>query len=503
MKRYLIIETCPCSPHIETSIEIALNLKKKNNKVFFFWCGFDLLFSEWTPVDKNMQYNQFTVKIFYESRIKKVQDYLASQGIEIIPKLNLSNIQYNYINHKVKLLNNYKKLKFFKYKNKSLVGLAAYSSLASKYHTLNINDYKDLIEPTIKTSCIIFERSNKIIQDINPDVVVTFNGRFATSRPIIDAAKFNKKNFLIHERGSSLKAYEIFKNDTHNNDYIYKEVNRYWNKKKNYEKKIKIAKKYFLLLENKKFIERLGLNFEKKTTNHIFFNKNKKIIIYLCSTDYEYFFVGLDLKKYFINNYWSDQINTLKSIIKIIKNDTDVVLYIKSHPNFSPRNDQEIRLKELETSNVIYLSVDNKQDTLELIRSSHLIFSFGTSLEIYAAYLNKKVISFAKSFYTKFNFIIYPKNEAHLKKLIYKKNEKKLIYKKLNLYKVAYYLMTFGIKFQLYKSTGFSKGCLKKIRIDRYDFLVPIKIIYLIYVLKNFLLEVFIIILRPFKFNIK
>jgi len=278
---------------------------------------------------------------------------------------------------------------------------------------------------------------------------------------------------------------------------------RYWNKQKNYEKKIKIAKKYFLLLENKKFIERLGLNFEKKTTNHIFFNKNKKIITYLCSTDYEYFFVGLDLKKYFINNYWSNQINTLKSIIKIIKNDTDVVLYIKSHPNFSPRNDQEIRLKELETSNVIYLSVDNKQDTLELIRSSHLIFSFGTSLEIYAAYLNKKVISFAKSFYTKFNFIIYPKNEAHLKKLIYKKNEKKLIYKKLNLYKVAYYLMTFGINFQNYKSTGFSKGYLKKIRIDGYEFLVPLKIIYLIYVLKNFLLEVFIIILRLFKFNIK
>ena len=67
MIRYLIIETCPCSPHIETSIEIALNLKKKGNKVFFFWCGFDLLFSEWTPVDnKILSYHQFVVKIFYE-----------------------------------------------------------------------------------------------------------------------------------------------------------------------------------------------------------------------------------------------------------------------------------------------------------------------------------------------------------------------------------------------------------------------------------------------------
>ena len=245
-----------------------------------------------------------------------MQDYLTSQGIEIISKFNLSDIQHNYINNKVNLFNNYKKVKFFKYKNKTSVGLAAYSSLASKYNTLNINDYKHLIKPTIKTGCIIFERSNKIIQDINPDVVLTFNGRFATSRPIIDAAKFNKKNFLIHERGNSLESYEIFKDHLHNNDYIYKEVNRYWNKEKNYKKKIKIAKKYFSLVENKNFIKRLGLNFEKETTSNIFFNKNKKIITYLCSTDYEYFFVGTDLKKYFINNRWSDQINTLKSIIK-------------------------------------------------------------------------------------------------------------------------------------------------------------------------------------------
>jgi hypothetical protein len=464
MKKYLIIETCPCSPHIETSIEIALKLKNKNNKVFFFWCGFDLLWTDWAlPIKKKV------LSFSYEVKIEKVMNYLASKGIEIIPKFSLSNIQYNYINHKVDLFNNYEKLKSFKYKNKTSVGLATYSSLATKFHTLNINNFKHLIKPTLKTGCIIFERSNKIIQDINPDVVVTFNGRFSTSRPIIDSAKLNKKKFLIHERGSSLETYEIFKDHLHNNDYIYREVNRYWNKEKNYKKKIKIAKKYFSLVENKKFIKRVGLDFEKPTISKILFNKNKKIITYLCSTDYEYFFVGVDLKKYFINNYWSDQINTLKSIIKIIKNDIDVVLYIKSHPNFSPRNDQEIRLKKLETSNVIYLSVDDTQDTYELIRNSDLIFSFGTSLEIYAAYLNKKVISFAKSFYTNFNFIIYPKNETHLKELIYKRNEKNLIiHKKLYLYKVAFYLMTFGLKFNYYKSISYTKGYLKNLRIDHY-----------------------------------
>ena len=47
MKKILIIETFPNTPHIETSIEIALRLKKDHNQVFFFWCGYDLLWKDW------------------------------------------------------------------------------------------------------------------------------------------------------------------------------------------------------------------------------------------------------------------------------------------------------------------------------------------------------------------------------------------------------------------------------------------------------------------------
>jgi hypothetical protein len=36
MKKFLIIETFPNAPHIETSVEIAMRLKRNKNKVFFF-----------------------------------------------------------------------------------------------------------------------------------------------------------------------------------------------------------------------------------------------------------------------------------------------------------------------------------------------------------------------------------------------------------------------------------------------------------------------------------
>jgi len=466
MKRYLIIETFPNTPHIETSVEIAINLKNRDNEVFFFWCGYDLPWTDWQlPLYKKM------FSFSFENKIKKIENYLISMGIEVIARINLDNSHYNSINYAINPFHNYEKLKYFKYKNKVPIGLAVYSSLVSKSHSLKLKNFKDKIKPALKSSCLVFERSNNVIQKINPNTVITFNCRFAISRPIITAAKLNRRKILIHERGSDINKYEIFTDDIHDNDYIYKKCIHHWKKNKNYKKKFNIAKRYFNLVENKKFISRVGHDFEKKTISKISFNKNKRIITYLCSTDYEYSATHIDINKYYLSKYWSDQINTLKSVIKIIKNDSNIILYIKSHPNFSPRNDQEERLKKLQKNNVIYLSVDDSQDTYELIRNSDLIISFGTSLEIYAVYLNKKVISFLKSFYSKFNFIMHPKNEKTLRELIYGSSKINLNKnKRLNLYKIAYYLMTFGINFKNYKPISFSKGYFKQVRIDHYGF---------------------------------
>ena len=469
MKRYLIIETFPNTPHIETSVEIAINLKNRNNKVFFFWCGYDLPWTEWQlPLYKKM------FSFSFENKIKKIENYLISKGIEVIPKINLNNFQYDTINYTVNSFHNYEKLKYFKYKNKVPIGMAVYSSLISKSHSLQFKNFREKIKPALKSSCLVFERSNNVIQKINPNTVITYNCRFAISRPIITAAKLNKKKILIHERGSDLNKYEIFTDDIHDNDYIYKKCIHHWKRNKNYKKKINIAKRYFNLVENKKFISRLGYDFEKKTFNKIKFSKNKRIITYICSSDYEYSATHFDINKYYLSKYWSNQINTLKSVIKIIKNDPNIILYIKSHPNFSSRNDQESNLKKLKTYNVIYLSVKDSQNTYELIRNSDLIISFGSSLEIYAVYINKKVISFFKSFYFKFNFIFHPKNEKTLRKFIYGSSKINLNKnKRLNLYKIGYYLMTFGINFKNYKPISFSRGYLKQVRVDHYGFFSP------------------------------
>jgi hypothetical protein len=63
MKKYLIIETFPFAPHIEVAAEIAINLKKKN-KVYFFWCGYNLPWTDWElPWYKKILFFSYEKKI--------------------------------------------------------------------------------------------------------------------------------------------------------------------------------------------------------------------------------------------------------------------------------------------------------------------------------------------------------------------------------------------------------------------------------------------------------
>ena len=340
------------------------------------------------------------------------------------------------------------------------------SSLISRYHFTSIDNYKNLIPKVIESGCLIYERSLEAIEQINPDYVITFNSRFIISKPIVDATKKSKKKLLIHERGSVPDKYMLHNDDIFNKFYQHKLIKKHWNSNKNRSEKINIAKKYFLEIQKKKFFKSMGLPFEKGD-NKLNFNKKKQIVTFLCSTDHEYSSIDLPGKQsnFFLNQKWSNQINSIKSVIKIIKNDKNKFLYIKSHPNFSKKSNIELELKKMESSNVKYLSTNDSVDTIDLINNTDLVITYGSTLELYCLYLNKKVISMFRGLYCEFKIFNYPKSEKSLNRMINGKIKFKKNYLE-KLYKIAYFFKTFGIKYKYFQPNGYFRGHLKEKQIN-------------------------------------
>ena len=82
--------------------------------------------------------------------------------------------------------------------------------------------------------------------------------------------------------------------------------------------------------------------------------------------------------------------------------------------------------------------------------------------------------------YSPLRIFSYPKNEKSLKKMIYnKKNNNKN--SKQNLYKVAYFLMTFGKDYKFFRPVDFFRGNIIEKKINHLgpiiNFLVKLKVL--------------------------
>ena len=125
-KKILHIESFPDTPLIDTSTEIALNLKDKNN-VNFFWCGYDLPWKDW-----ELSIFKKILGFSFEKKVNIIENILRSKKVNIVDKIHLSEKKQNYI---YKWANNYNKkknLKKFLYKQNNVyvnLGISVESSL--------------------------------------------------------------------------------------------------------------------------------------------------------------------------------------------------------------------------------------------------------------------------------------------------------------------------------------------------------------------------------------
>ena len=444
--KILIIESVASTPHIETSGEIAIRLKKQGHDVNFCWVGFNLPWTDWdlNPLAKMIGGS-------YERKINKFCNLLIKKNIKIIhfdipiDKNKISKWARNF-------RGNTKKLKNYKYDD-CILGASVASSLISKFQNLNINldDKINKVYPLLYSSALVYERSKNIIKKTNPKKIFTFNNRFATTYPIICAAKKLNIDISIHERGSDINKFEIYPKDAHNINLIKNKINYYWNKNKN-KNKITSAHKYF---QNKKFnkiqINKNIVNFTQNQTKDLLpkLPLNKRIVTFFSSRDYE---------KASIVDQEFDQLKAFKKFQKIVKNYKDIHLIIRVHPSRkNTPSDDDLEWLNFKDKNTTIIQSFEKIDSYALMLKSDIVTTYTSSIIVEASYFNKPTISIGNFWWSGKNIAEEPKTNNELKKML-NKNYK---FKKRNTkecLKVANYILNYGTNYKYYTPITQQKG---------------------------------------------
>jgi hypothetical protein len=456
----LVQTTYHPTPHLETELEIMERLLNLGNTIFLIVCQGDFQVCFNNPKHKEMD-----CKVCY-SRVNKGIDVLRKS---VFNNSNLHILKYkDFLKHKdfkkSYFCENYKfhyfnDLKSYHYKTYDS-GMATASSLVSftRNHEPNLSENQDFINRGLETGAYLYESFELIINKINPDLVILFNGRFIENRPLLRVCQQRKINYATHERGGKINNFLFRINSIpHSIDTISAEIESLWKSAGSDKKEIGTT-----FYNNRiKRVEDAWYSFTKeqqegRLPESFKFNQEKKVVTIFNSSLDEY--EGLEG---FGPYFYSNDNEGIKQICESLEPYSNIKLYLRVHPNLKGLDNSQNKFLRENISNlkaVEVIAAEDSVDTYALINKSDIIIVFGSTVGGEAAFAGKKVILLGRAAYENLNCVIIPKNHEEVMSILTDDN---YVFPELNLeepLKYGYWNEKFGIDYQFYKPINLAKG---------------------------------------------
>ena len=402
-------------PHFGVQLEECEKLNKEGHSVTFAYCeGVN------NTCFKNINSNPAICKacqLGYKFSLNKL-----SQDIDCVPlKLVKNNLihKYNY--------NNIEEFKKIKYRG-VFVGYSVLSTYISftRNPDLELDDsVREYLNHLINQTCTLVDSAYSLIDEVNPDVICVFNGRFFETKPFFDIGKSKKIEIIINEvigSGSEDDPFKItnFINSMpHDISYLRKKVINTWNlSKDSEEEKVKIGESFYF---NKRNSLKTGLvNYTKnQEVGKLPFtwDKTKNNIVIFNSSEDEFASIGKEFDSYALFNSQIEGINFMMSNSKL----NNIHFYLRIHPNLinitHSYHTDLLKLDE-EYLNLTVIRADDNISTYTLIDNAWKVVVFGSTVGIESTFWGKPSILLAGSMYHDLNVLYKPSSKSHLLKLI-------------------------------------------------------------------------------------
>lgn len=445
MKKILFLNfVCNWCPHYETELELMYSLINEGHDVYSISCSKD--FGTYCMVNQA-----------HDKEICHQCCHAYKDGLKLInfPKKNILK------------LSKIKSPAIFYYKNaKELsklktddinIGFGVYTSFMSitRDYMFDVEKYRKHLDKYLKTAYIVVKNLERILNELKPDEVYLFNGRFMEYWPVIELCKKYGIDYCLHERGATAQKYHVIKNDLfHKVKRVRDEISNYWNNAKEPQRS-EIARKWFK--DRRNGAEQNWMAFTKEQKRNSLpenFDKSKKNIAIFNSS----------LDEYFAFDDWQNPIaknenEIIKAILDHYKNDNFKHFYLRVHPNL--KNITTTQMNELKAiadnkyNNLTIIWAEEEIDTYSLLIAADKAVTFSSTVGVETAFWNKPSILAGVSLYSHLDCCYAAQNFDELFKFI---DEELTPKNPETTYPFGYWAASYGKEFKYFEPDGLFNG---------------------------------------------
>lgn len=283
------------------------------------------------------------------------------------------------------------------------LGEAVLSSLISVLRdpAPDLSEHRGLLSAMLSASLGLYIETTRALERLRPDLVYVFNGRTATTRPLIRAASKLGVPFVCHDMGYELGTYRLVPGGmVHDLKFAKQAIERTWeNSDLPLEERKRIGARFF---EGRRFggegdappRYQFSAAQEQGRLPSTFQNDARNVAIFNSSED-EFAAIAE-----YRNPVYEDQMTALEAIVSEPRL-RDVSFYIRVHPNLAGiNNEQTRRLEELRGSgNLTLISATEPVDTYALMEEVDAVVTFGSTTGVEALYAGTPSILIGRALY--------------------------------------------------------------------------------------------------------
>lgn len=436
MKILFYFPSALVAPHFGVLLDEAEIMFRNGHEVYFATCD--------NVLDVCIMNNQSCNSICKLCHWRTKNDLkLLSQDIHVLHlKDYVGNVAYNN-SFSYHSMSDMKKIEYKGVKIGFAV-LSSYITLTRNIDPVFDDKLRKHLDKCLQVSIRLTDAFENLLNSLHPDKVCTFNGRFYETRPVFELSKMKGYPVCCYEvrGGFGEDFYKVkFENNLpHDIRLNMQMIEDCWNDgSKSLEEKIKKGSSFFENRRNGKPAgDKIYIKDQKKGAMPDDWDDSKRNVAIFNSSEDEFMAVSEEYDQLAL---FPSQIEGIRSILTMYKDDKSFHFYLRIHPNLKDikyKYHTDLHKLSEEFNNVTVIPGDSIISSYDLMEHAEKVIVFGSTMGMESVYWKKPVILLAGALYTYMDICYKPTSMENLKELIASNLEPK---ENLPAIKIGYYLM--------------------------------------------------------------